>query len=340
MAVASVTSATGSTDLNVLSGVPDDRLCEVGVNEAGNGLQIAVPGTANILAHLPRGQFSLNIQPVDPDTVPDKVRMRGGPILNHIGDADRCSVALKKAQQIVARSGRGCFNHPLGVLKTTRDGVARTLAGIAGLRVPRVARHAFDGVSGLKGAIEREGLRYPLILRIAGDHGGVSAVKLDTASNLDEVHRINPQGRELYLTEFVDFASKDGRFRKLRVAMVGNQIFLRHMIVGDKWLLHAGSRGANTTREEVRMLERFVSERQASLEPIFLEIAKRLDLDWFGIDFALGEDFTMTLFEANACMNILANTAPSPNMWDAPIARIKTALVKRLKTPASWRHPK
>jgi hypothetical protein len=333
------TSSPGTAlpTLNVLSGVPDDRLCEVGVNDAGTALQIAVPGTANILAFLPR-EFSLNLQQVDPDRSPDKVKLETGPILNHIGDADRCGESLRKVQQVVARSGRACFNHPSGVLKTTRDHVARLLEGIPGLRVPRVVRHGFSGVPALKDVIEREGLRYPLILRIAGEHGGISAVKVDAPSELDKAHTINAHAKRIYVTEFIDFKSKDGRYRKFRVAMVGRQLFLRHMIVGDQWLLHAPSRGNNTREEEARMIERFTSERQAALEPMFLEIAKRLDLDWFGIDFNIGDDFTVTLFEANACMNILANTSPSPNMWDTPIARIKGALVKLLKTPENWRH--
>jgi|SRR5579871_1232080 len=332
------TAQTRAMAINVLSAVPDDRLCAVGVKAGSSGLEIAVPGTANLLPYLPPGAFKLNLLAFDPESRAQP-KLGPGPILNHIGDADRCGLALRRAAELVARAGRPCFNHPASVLRTTRDKVARGLAGIAGLRVPKVMRHAFDGLDGLKSALLREGLAFPVILRIAGDHGGVSAVRAETPAQLDVVYRINPFGKTLYVTEYVEYKSSDGRYRKFRVAVIGKQILLRHMIVSDGWLIHSAARAANTAAEERRMLEHFASERQAALEPIFLEIARRLDLDWFGVDFHLGEDFTVTLFEANACMNILANTSPSPNMWDAPIARIRTALLKHLRTPAAWRHP-
>jgi hypothetical protein len=55
------------------------------------------------------------------------------------------------------------------------------------------------------------------------------------------------------------------------------------------------------------------------------------------VDCALTRTGELLLFEANACMNILENTQPSPNMWDAPIARILGAIETLLVTPSAWR---
>jgi glutathione synthase/RimK-type ligase-like ATP-grasp enzyme len=110
------------------------------------------------------------------------------------------------------------------------------------------------------------------------------------------------------------------------------------MIVGDKWLLHAARRTTNTETEELAVLTAFEETRAPQWRPVFREIARRLGLDYFGVDCAEEKSGQLLLFEANACMNILDNTQRSPNMWDAPIARIKAALEKKLASPQSWRH--
>src|SRR5690348_2988134 len=145
-----------------------------------------MPGTPHILPYITRA-FAVNLQNLEARRPAELTRLNPGPILNHIADPDRCGRALKTAEQIVQKSGRGCFNHPTSVLKTSRDVVARVLAGIDGLRMPRAFRHAFADAGLLEGAIAREGMEYPVLVRIAGDHGGVSTIKVDEARDIQQV---------------------------------------------------------------------------------------------------------------------------------------------------------
>ena len=335
----SASAAARPRPLNVLSGIPDNRLCEISVHPSGANLVISLPGTADIIQFLPRGRFSQNLIQLGPHYPVERARLKPGPLLNHIADADRCGLVLKKADQIVTQSRRACFNFPKSVARTTRDGVAGKLQGIEGLRVPKTIRHAFAGADGLGTAVAEAGLAWPILVRIAGDHGGVSTIKVDRPSDIAEVGKLNCHGATVYATEFHDFAGSDGRYRKFRVVIIGDQIFLRHMVVGDQWLLHAQRRGKNTVTEEARMLTTFYIDLAPRLRPLFLEIAQRLDLDYLGVDCNIADDGSVLLFEANACMNILANTQASPNMWDAPISRIKEALLTLLSSPRNWRHP-
>jgi hypothetical protein len=87
------------------------------------------------------------------------------------------------------------------------------------------------------------------------------------------------------------------------------------------------------------MLANFEIDLEPKIRAAVLEIANRLDLDYFGIDCNIAEDGTITLFEANACMSILNNTQASPNMWDAPIAKIRRAVMTLLASPRQWRYP-
>src|SRR5690348_17702098 len=50
----------------------------------------------------------------------------------------------------------------------------------------------------------------------------------------------------------------------------------------------------------------------------------------FRSDCNLRPDGSLLIFEANALMDVLNNTSPSPNCWDAPIARIHGALASLL----------
>jgi glutathione synthase/RimK-type ligase-like ATP-grasp enzyme len=116
-------------------------------------------------------------------------------------------------------------------------------------------------------------------------------------------------------------------------------MILRHMVIGDSWLLHAQRRSEATESDEEEVLEAFDREIAPKVRAVCMEIGDRLDLDYFGIDCSISSEGVMTLFEANACMNIMFNSAPSPNMWDKPIADIKAALFNLLRSPTLWRHP-
>jgi hypothetical protein len=115
---------------------------------------------------------------------------------------------------------------------------------------------------------------------------------------------------------------------------VSDQIILRHCIIADNWLLHATRRSAGTAMERT-MFTRFEREWSAQLRPVFRETRRALDLissAWTAASMRTG----VLLFEANPCMNILKNSSPSPNMWDAPTAKIKLAVEECLTAPAMW----
>ena len=335
---ATAPAAAQRRPLNVLCGLPDDRLCEITINRGG-GFAIGFPGTADILQFLPTKFFAVNQVHLGPQRSIALARLVPGPILNHIADADRCAKTLRQAAEIVTQSHRACFNHPSAVERTGRESVAQMLSGIDGLRVPRTIRFRHEGLASTQRILGEANFGYPYLVRVAGDHGGVSTLRLDDRASLDEIEKLNCLGKDMYATEFVDFASPDGKYRKFRIAVVGSAFFLRHMVVGDNWMLHAQRRSNDTGAEEERMLQSFDDEIAPRIAPIVAEITRRMDLDCFGIDCNIDAEGRMLLFESNACMNIMSNSQASPNMWDRPIARIKQALFTLLSSPRKWRYP-
>lgn len=323
--------------LNVLFGLPDDLKATIIVEGDGKPLGYDLVGTTGLLPHLSAERFKSYVIYLGPGRT-QSVRVGPGPLLNHIGDADVCSVALRLAEQVVGSVKRPCFNHPRAVAKSTRDEVSRLFAGIPGLIVPKTIRVRERDPIEVKTILERAGFNYPVLVRIAGSHLGMNLIRIDTPEGLDAIGGLDRTDQSsLYVTEFHNFVSPDKRYRKFRVVVIGDQIFLRHCIIAEHWMIHRNDRASNTEEEERATFIRFARDWKAHLDPIFQEMGARLGLDYFGVDCNIDDGGRVLLFEANPCMNILANTSRSPNIWDKPIAEIKDVLERRLAAPATWR---
>ena len=322
--------------LNVLFGLPDDGKALVHVADDGKRLDFTLTGTASVVGYVSPKRFALNTLYLHPEQrIP--VQLGPGPLLNHVGDPDICSGALELIEQIASKVPRPCFNPPAAVARTTRDQVSRLLAGIPGLIVPKTIRVPASSPEDVLAAARDAELSLPILVRVSGAHGGMEMVRVDSPLDSDHIRQLKNGKRPLYVTEFHDFISPDGLYRKSRIAVVGEKIFLRHHVVGRGWLLHSARRALDTEAEEIATFAGFDAGWGSRLGPLFGEIARRLDLDFFGVDCNIDASGRVTLFEANACMLILKNTQASPNMWDAPIARIRAAVEDLIAAPERWR---
>ena len=298
----------------------------------GREPQVVLSGTCSYHVHLTQGKF--NLRKIWLSGKADDQRLVKGPapLVNYIADPDSHSHALIKAVNLVEADGRPCFNRPYRVMQTRRDLITGILKGIPGLRIPATIRlepkHPDDFIR----AATESRLRFPIIVRLAGDHGGVSTVRVDSVANWDTIHTIAWGGRAVYMTEFVDYADPDGLYRKHRIVMIGGEPVLRHVIIGEQWLLHRNKRivSPEAEQEEIHRLMSFERETLPLIAETLSEIQQRLGLDFYGIDCHVAADGRMTLFEANATMNTLHNE-PSPNRWDEPCARIRMLLEAALE---------
>jgi hypothetical protein len=332
----SSSAANRRIPLNVLFGLPDDGKALVSVADDGKRLDFTLTGTASIVSFVSKERFAMSTLYLHPgQQIP--VKIGPGPLLNHVADADICSGALGLIEQIVSKVARPCFNAPAAIRRTTRDQVSRALEGIPGLIVPRTIRIPGCPPDEVLAAAQEAALTFPILVRVAGAHGGLEMVRIDKPDDAGRISDLKSGKRPLYVTEFHDFISPDGRYRKSRIAVVGEDIFLRHQVLGESWLLHSASRTLNTEAEEIAAFAGFDAGPGTKLRSLFREIGRRLDLDFFGVDCNLDSSGRVILFEANACMLILKNTAKSPNMWDAPIARIVKAVEDLMASPERWR---
>jgi len=225
-------------------------------------------------------------------------------LINLITEPEGNAKVLENLKKLLRGVPGRVINRPEAVLRTTRDQVSRMLSGIPGLIVPKAVR--LDGRKpGIAAkTLDRAGIVPPIILRKTGTHTGKIVGLFDSVD--EAVSALEPG--EHIATQFVDFVSADGLYRKFRIYYLGKRRILRHMIVSDVWNVHVKDRTRfmsqhpNLVAEERALIEReqpFSNETHEVLEAV----RARMPLDFFGMDFAMTRDGRLVLFEANATMN-------------------------------------
>lgn len=227
-------------------------------------------------------------------------------LINLITEPEQNRDLLESLGKALREAGGKVINPPEAVLGSTRDQVARRLAGVPGLLAPKVVRFKTAKPELAVQMIERAGLQYPVIVRQAGTHTGRIVGLFDNAADL---RAALVGGGDHIATEFVDFRSADGLYRKYRFFFIGKQVIFRHMLVSDEWSVHARDRmrfmleRPALREEEEGLFDRVEGALPASVIQTLEAIRERMKLDFFGMDCGIMPDGRVLLFEANATMN-------------------------------------
>lgn len=289
----------GGRLLVVLGGDEGSKAAEPG--------RFRVAGNSDVFKFIPESfkyeKLKLRWQDLRQNLRPDLSRFDC--VLNLVTDPDQHPKTLDAVGKLL-RGYRGrVINPPAAVMRTTRDQVAKRLAGISGLRVPQVVRLRNPKRGAASKAAARAALAFPLIVRLAGTHTGKIVGLVDGPDALDATC----SGRgEFILIEFADFRSDDGLYRKHRLWSFGGRTIFRHMVVTDDWNVHVKDRTRfmidrpELIEEELRLLERIEGAFPATVHAVFDAVRLRLGLDFFGMDFGIDSQGEVVLFEANATM--------------------------------------
>lgn len=233
-------------------------------------------------------------------------------IANVVTEPVRHREILENVRKVL-RTARGrVLNPPDAVLATTREKVARTLAGIDNLVAPTTIRIAANtSPAAAIQLLDSAGLRAPIIVRRAGTHLGESMALFDSIEQAAKT--LEPQ-HEHIATQFVDCRSPDALYRKYRIFFIGRHMILRHMLVSEHWNIHGADRKRfMASRLEIVAQERALFESPdpfpAKVQEVLKAVRGRMPLDYFGMDFGIGEDGTVVLFEANISMSFFPLSA-------------------------------
>jgi tetratricopeptide (TPR) repeat protein len=240
-------------------------------------------------------------------------------VLNAIGDADLCGTALLAAVDLLDRTTAPVINHPASVLQTGRAQNARRFAEIPGVTTPRcmlLPRELLADPGGDR-LLASLGFGWPVLLRAPGFHTGQHFVRVDTAAELPGAVAALP-GAALLAIQYIDATGADGQSRKGRVLIVNGQLYPLHWAISSNWKVHYFTADMADCKDYRVEEARFLADMPAFIGPRAVaalgEVARRLDLDYGGIDFGIGADGQVVLFEANASMAIVP--PPVNALWN------------------------
>jgi hypothetical protein len=272
---------------------------------------------------------------------PQMVLPRHDLVVNAIADADRCGTALDAGAMLLEGRIAPVINPPAAVRDTGRAAIARRLAGLPGLIVPRVAalRRETLAASDAVAALEAQGFAFPLLLRVPGFQTGRHFVRVDGADALPAALAQLP-GDRLLAIECLDARGADGRFRKYRVMFVEGRLYPLHLATSAAWKVHFFT-AAMAGQPDARAADAaFLADMAGTLGrrslAVLERVRDRLGLDYAGIDFAVAGDGRILLFEANAAMVV---NPPDPDpLWSyrqTAVARIHDAVRTMLRRRAA-----
>ena len=257
-------------------------------------------------------------------------------ILCAICDPDTNAKSLDVAEKIIATLGKPTLNHPAAVRKTGRDRIPRMLGRVPGVVVPRTVRFRPKRAADVARLTSSGAIRLPFLMRPAGAHGGLGLARVDSADDLEVLDAFALDGRPYYATEYRDFRSPDGLYRKHRVIVVGGTPHARHVIISDSWNIHSESRDVLMAADAALRAEeeQFLATFDPAAWPMFERFASLLELDYFGVDYGIDADGKMVVFEVNACVRAMVGGVETA-YHAATLAAIKADLVGHIERRAA-----
>jgi len=226
-------------------------------------------------------------------------------VVNLVSETDFGLDVMASAIDLADSLQRPVVNHPRLMLATDRESISRRLTYVAGAVMPAtirieakdLRRRVRDGDTGA----------FPLIVRHTGKHGGDMMELVADADALQDFAE-EAGDRTLYLTDFVNYSSPDGFFRKYRFLFVGDEILPYHLAIGDGWKVHHASTRMASVEWMRREEEAFLNEPGRVFGPQGMAaldaVRRQIGLDYFGIDCSLDSEGRVVIFEVNASMLI------------------------------------
>lgn len=234
-----------------------------------------------------------------------------------VPDSDETRLTLHEIQRLTFGWPRPLLNLPRRIRDLERDRLFKLLNGISGVKVPATCRvdrddlnDVLDGTSALSDLGAE--LSFPFIIRPVGSQAGRGLERVESPEDLRAYLDAGTQ-TDFFVSQFIDYSSDDGLFRKYRIVFIDGQPFACHMAIAELWklwYLNAGMEQSELKRtEEAEFMSNFSSGIGARHAKALAAIAQRVGLDYFAIDCGETRDGELLIFEADIAM-IVHNMDP------------------------------
>ncbi|MCB2107322.1 MAG: hypothetical protein KDE14_06450 [Rhodobacteraceae bacterium] len=256
-------------------------------------------------------------------------------IVNLMSDALVCARSLDWLGSFARQQGVFIVNDIASSLKTSRLSLAETLKGIQGVVVPLTTRYRGTR-AGLDEHIASAGHEWPVLLRPPGSHGSAGLIKRDGARPQPSESKATV---DVLVTDFVDFSSADGLFRKYRYVYADRTIFKRHLIAARQWNITGEARADMVGRDDLIAAEReFLAQTDHPWDGRVREMFAASGLDLGVLDFAMAENGDIVVFEMNGTFQITDSIPPEKQeRWgylEANNGAINAAILRSIERKA------
>lgn len=247
-----------------------------------------------------------------------------------VAESDENREILEALRLRLASWPRPYLNAPNQILKMERDRACELLSPIPGIAMPQTRRIGRETLEQLaSGAILVGELlpnaQFPIIIRPVDSHAGRGLIKAESAAELLAYLAENP-ATEYFISQFIDYRSADGLFRKYRVVLMRGTPFLCHMGISEHWMVHypyPEMIAHPERREEEKLaMEGFAAGFARRHRQALASLAKEIDLEYFGLDCAESADGALVIFEVASAM--LVHAMDNPEIFPYKATQMRT----------------
>lgn len=248
---------------------------------------------------------------------------RGHVLFCAFGYAREAVRAIGAAEKLIHRSGRPVVNRPEKLASIARERLHETLSGVEDVSVPAIRVLPAEEIR----------VREKTLVRPVDTHAGSGLALLEDQRELPAHLERHPAGA-YHVSDFIEYASADGYYRKYRVIFVDGVPYPYHLGISPRWMVHYRNapmaQNAWMRDEEAAFLSeprRFFSTWDKTMG----DAAEAIGLEYFGIDCAVLRDGRTLVFEADPAMLVHDEDPEGMFAYKRPaVAKIRDALTRML----------
>jgi len=214
-------------------------------------------------------------------------------------ETDRNRPLLKHIETLMGSWPHPVLCAPDRIARLSRDGACRLLESAPGMVMPvtsRIDRKTLENIDA-----------FPTIVRPVDSQKGHGLMKLDHPAAIADYLKTRPENA-FYVAPYIDYRGPDGQFRKYRVVLIDQHPYACHMAISDRWVVHYMSAGmvesAAKRAEEASFFAGFDDDFARRHRDALLSIARRLELEYAGIDCAETPAGELLIFEVDSGMTV------------------------------------
>lgn len=261
-------------------------------------------------------------------------------------ETDRNRPLLEHIETLVKSWPRPVLCGPGRIARLSRDGACRLLQSAAGMVVPvttRIDRQTLESIGRSEVAVTsfvQDGA-FPIIIRPVDSQKGHGLMKADTPYAIIDYLKTRPENA-FYVARYVEYRGPDGQFRKYRIVLIDQRPYVCHMAISDNWVVHYMSAGMVESvakrAEEARFFESFDDDFARRHDDALLSIAKRVNLEYVGIDCGETPDGELLIFEVDSGMTVHAMDPVDIFPYKQPQMRKVFCAFRQMLIDASIKH--